>query len=559
MLPNLAHRKACAAKREEREERIRNLPEEYHAPITVEEERLLARPAAEIIAGIQAGSLTPSAVLLAYSKKALKAHAATNCLTEVLIAKADAWAKACNTQGPLAGMPVSLKDTAGFEGEDSCIGYSAWVGKPMQKDGALVRLLKDAGAVPFVKTNVPVTLLSFESANDVFGATTNPHNKAYSPGGSTGGEAALLAYGGSRLGIGTDVAGSVRAPAHFSGVYSIKASMHRFMKTGNATSMPGQEGIPAVYSPMTRTLEDLETFWRAIMSMKPWEYDHSVLPIPWREVDLVSGKPIRWGVLWDDGVVAPSPACKRALEMVVEELRAHGHDIVEITSPPSPYEGLKFGSQLLLGEAAKLSTRPIRRGEFNDPGVVQARKMFAQPQLVKSLYAFYLRRVKGDEAYAGLVENWSEKTVEQYLGLIAQREGYRDQWFQKLRDEAIDFILTVPNALPATHHGSMKNGFKGCGYTFLWNILDYSAGVMPVTHVDKELDALKNDEFKPRNAIERQMYMLYDAAKMHGLPVGVQVVGKRLEEEKVLEGMKLIEGYLRESGKAYTLLEPADS
>ncbi|KAJ2965932.1 hypothetical protein NUW54_g13952 [Trametes sanguinea] len=61
--------------------------------------------------------------------------------------------------------------------------------------------------------NVPITLLSFESANDVFGRTTNPHNRDYSPGGSTGGEAALLAYGGSRLGIGTDVAGSVRAPA----------------------------------------------------------------------------------------------------------------------------------------------------------------------------------------------------------------------------------------------------------------------------------------------------------------------------------------------------------
>ena len=83
----------------------------------------------------------------------------------------------------------------------------------MQKDSALIRLLKDAGAVPFVKTNVPITLLSFESTNDVFGRTTNPHSKDYSPGGSTGGEAALLAYGGSRLGIGTDVAGSVRAPA----------------------------------------------------------------------------------------------------------------------------------------------------------------------------------------------------------------------------------------------------------------------------------------------------------------------------------------------------------
>lgn len=162
---------------------------------------------------VQAGALEPLDVLRAYAKKAFKAHAATNCLTEVFVPEAEAWAATCNRAGPLAGMPVSLKDTAGVAGFDSCIGYSAWVGKPVLKDSGLVRLLKDAGAVPFVKTNIPITLLSLESANDVFGRCTNPHNKDYAPGGSTGGEAALLAYGGSRLGIGTDVAGSVRAPA----------------------------------------------------------------------------------------------------------------------------------------------------------------------------------------------------------------------------------------------------------------------------------------------------------------------------------------------------------
>ena len=204
-----------------------------------------------------------------------------------------------------------------MKGWDGCIGYSAWVGKPATKDSTLVRLLRDAGAVPFVKTAVPITLLSFESASDVFGRATNPHNSKYSPGGSTGGEAALLAYGGSRIGIGTDVAGSVRVPAHYSGVYTIKASSGRFLKMGNSTSMPGQEGVASVYSPMARTLEDLETFWKAIMSMSPWNYDHSVscigsagslanlntqvLPIPWRVVDL-NKTPLRWGVMWDDGM-----------------------------------------------------------------------------------------------------------------------------------------------------------------------------------------------------------------------------------------------------------------
>jgi Asp-tRNA(Asn)/Glu-tRNA(Gln) amidotransferase A subunit family amidase len=219
--------------------------------------------------------------------------------------------------------------TVGVKGWDGCIGYSAWVGKPAESDSALIRLLRDAGAVPFVKTAVPITLLSFESASDVFGRTTNPHKKTHAPGGSTGGEAALLAYGGSRIGVGTDVAGSVRVPAHYSGVYTIKASTGRFMKMGSSTSMPGQDGVPPVYSPMARTLEDLDYFWKAIMSMEPWKYDHTVHPIPWRDVDL-SAKPLKWGVMWDDGVVSPSPACKRALEIVVRALSDHGHQVVDM-------------------------------------------------------------------------------------------------------------------------------------------------------------------------------------------------------------------------------------
>lgn len=163
-------------------------------------------------------------------------------------------------------------------GWDACIGYSAWVGKASTKDAAIVRLLRDAGAVPYVKTNIPITLLSYESASDLFGRTTNPHNNGYSAGGSSGGEAALIAYGGSRIGIGTDVAGSVRVPAHYSGIYAIKASVGRFVRMGNSTSIPGQEGVAAVYSPMARTLEDLDTFWQAVVSMEPWKYDPSVCP-----------------------------------------------------------------------------------------------------------------------------------------------------------------------------------------------------------------------------------------------------------------------------------------
>jgi len=156
-----------------------------------------------------------------------------------------------------------------------------------------------------VKTNLPITLLSFESANDVWGRCTNPHNSRYSPGGSTGGEGALLAYGGGRIGIGSDVAGSVRAPAHYSGIYSLRCSTGRWPKMGMNTSMPGQEGIPSVFSPMARTLADLVYFSKSMISMKPWIYDHSVHPIDWRPEqgqNIREKRHCRVGVLRSDGI-----------------------------------------------------------------------------------------------------------------------------------------------------------------------------------------------------------------------------------------------------------------
>lgn len=147
-------------------------------------------------------------------------------------------------------------------------------------------------------------MLSFECYNDLWGYTENPHVKGYAPGGSTGGESSILAFGGSRIGVGTDVAGSVRLPAHFGGCYALKCSAGRFPKIGNTTSMPGQEGIPAVYSPMARTLPDLGYFLKSIIKMKPWNYDYTVNPMPWNDAKLPKGCKV--GVIYDDGVVTPS-------------------------------------------------------------------------------------------------------------------------------------------------------------------------------------------------------------------------------------------------------------
>ena len=197
-----------------------------------------------------------------------------------------------------------------------------------------------------MKTNLPTTLLSFESSNDVWGRCLNPHNPKYSPGGSTGGEAALLAYGGGRIGIGSDVAGSVRAPAHFSGIYSLRCSTGRWPKMGMNTSMPGQEGIPSVFSPMARTLEDLVYFSRSLIGMKPWLWDHSVHPIEWRTDEERKAKEIKKfkiGVMRTDGKTN-RPGSVRARDFLLsyfKGLSTHRQPVPVHSNAPYPLSLLK--------------------------------------------------------------------------------------------------------------------------------------------------------------------------------------------------------------------------
>lgn len=517
---------------------------------------------------VQTGGKSAVNVLRAYGKVAVRAHAQTNCLTEIMIEEAEGWIENgdINLKGPLAGIPISLKDTLNVQGFDSSVGYSSNTGKPHKVDGAIVRMLKDAGAVPFVKTAAPITLLSFESFNDVWGRCLNPHNPKYSPGGSTGGEAALLAFGGSRIGFGSDVAGSVRAPAHYSGCYSLRCSTGRWPKLGVSTSMPGQEGIPSVYSPMARTLSDLSYFSRSFIHMQPWKYDQSVHPLAWRsnvEDEFKEKKRLKVGVMRTDGVVDPAPACARALQMAASALREQGHDVFDV-SPPDPYEALVIASNLLNADGTRTYRSFFRTGESDDAGTREFGGYMRLPRFIKFFYWAYVKYIKRDEIWAGLLAHWHEKSAYENWQWVAKRELYKARWHEWWnsfgdKGDGLDIILTPPNSTPAVPHGGMREAAAACGYTFLFNLLDYTAGVMPVTHVDPKEDMLPPDvQVRKMNGVARGAYKHYDAIKMAGLPVAVQVVGRRLEEEKVLAVMHRIEDALDAKGEKYQLLKVPD-
>ncbi|KIJ15384.1 hypothetical protein PAXINDRAFT_11929 [Paxillus involutus ATCC 200175] len=559
------HRRDCIVKQQERQRHLDALPVPCTENCTEEDNKVLDLSLTELVQRHEAGSLSTSAILQSYGKKVVSAQKATNCLAGVMLREALSSKPPVSSIDSdqshehhrlLSGVPVSIKDCIDIEGYDTTLGYSCRVNKPATSSAAIVRLLRDAGALIHVKTTTPPGMLGLETSSDLFGRTSNPYNSKFVSGASTGGGGALLASRGSVIEIGTDIGGSVRLPAHCCGVYGMRSSVGRFPSLGTLPPMPGLEFVATTCSPMARRLDDLEEFWKRVVEMKPWDYDHTCVPIPWRPVNL-EGKKLRWGIVWEDGIVPPSPACRRALEWVSDALTKQGHEVIDLT-PPSIADGFSVGLQLCFSDGGAGFFAPVRKDEKLDPVVTGVKSLLGMPLFVKQFLAMLTRGLTGDEVWASMLEKFHTKTSGEERALVVAREEYRARWHEAWEAEGLDFVLTVPHPLPAIPTGTAeKVTLTSCGYMMIFNILDYVAGVLPVSFVDKESDSLpkdfmKSEEYKRMGAIGKGAYSVYDAEAMHGLPVGVQVVGRRFEEERVLQAMKVVEDALEECGRKFT-------
>ncbi|KAG9311569.1 amidase signature domain-containing protein [Chiua virens] len=567
------HRRDCAAKQQERQQQIDALPPSYTENCTEQDNEILDLSLRELAQRHETGTLSTSAILEAYGKKVVAAQKATNCLAALMF-RSQSSASTSSSKAPespthsdhkssthapsrlLSGVPVSVKDCVDVEGYDTTMGYSSRVGKPASSSAAIVRLLQDAGAIVHVKTTTPPGLLGLETSSDLFGRTSNPYNANFASGASTGGGAALLASRGSLIEISTDIGGSVRWPAHCCGIYGMRSSIGRFPSLGTLPPLPGQEFVGTSCSPMARRLDDLEVFWKRVVDMEPWNYDHTCVPLPWRHVDL-KGKKLRWGVIWEDGIVPPTPACRRALKWASEALKQQGHEIVDFT-PPSIADGFNIGLQLCFSDAADGFFKPLRKDERLDPVMSGSKSLLRMPLFIKQFLAMVTRTLTGDEVYASLIESLHTKTTAQERDLVVARDEYRGRWNDVWEAQDVDFVLSVPNPMPAIPTGTAeKVTLLSAATGMICNIVDCVAGVLPVTFVSREVDALPNDfqkseEYKKMGAAAKGVYGVYDADAMHGLPVGVQVIGRRFEEERVLQAMKVVEEALEASGRKFT-------
>jgi amidase len=251
-------------------------------------------PAHEIATKIAQGELTAVQTLQAFIKRATLAHQLTNCAMELLFEEGLQRARDLDqyqsthgtTCGPLHGVPISLKEHFDYPNHITHRGYVSLLDRIPNKFATSSQILYDLGAVFYIRTTEPQSLMHPDSWNNITGRGRNALKTTLSPGGSSSGEVSLIAMRGSPLGLGSDIGGSVRFPAAFNGIWSLRPSTKRISKIGCGGAADGfySDGVLGVLGPMAHSPEDLDFFMKPYLSREPWLLDQQLVPLPWRSV-----------------------------------------------------------------------------------------------------------------------------------------------------------------------------------------------------------------------------------------------------------------------------------
>ena len=225
-------------------------------------------------------------------------------------------------RGPLFGLPVTIKSSIATAGYKCEIGSLIHKGDIPREDAVVVARLRAAGALILGTTNCPEFLMAYETDNLLHGRTANPWDLTRTPGGSSGGESAAIAAGMSAAGLGSDSGGSVRVPAHFTGICSLKPTPGRIPGTGHLPPCVGPFSVLGAIGPMARTMEDVALLFRTLSGQDP--NDPASPPVPLRGHSPRDLRRITIGFFEDDGLVPVTPETRSAVNAAAAALRDAG-------------------------------------------------------------------------------------------------------------------------------------------------------------------------------------------------------------------------------------------
>ena len=229
--------------------------------------------------------------------------------------------------------------------------------------------LREAGAIILGKTNVAELLFYQEGDNPLFGRTNNPWDLERTSGGGSGGEGAIIAAGGSPLGLAADIGGSIRTPAHFCGIQGLRPTSGRLTNLDSPPELffPGMDAVVLDPGPMARTVADLELAMQVLAAPGLEKVDPRIPPVPWPDPHAVSIEGLRIGVFEDDGYWPASPALRRAVREAAEILTERGA-IVEPFADPDPEAATRFYFSFLCADGVRWPKKLLEGNPQRPPG-----------------------------------------------------------------------------------------------------------------------------------------------------------------------------------------------
>ncbi|KAM7202218.1 acetamidase [Rhypophila sp. PSN 637] len=424
------------------------------------------------------GALSAEEVLTAFLRRSAVAQQTVNCLSELLGERALKRARDLDRKyqsnsktptGPLHGIPISVKSHVGIQNMRMPAGYIAWWNKLSTQDALVVQILERAGAVIHARTTEPQSMMQLECASNLYGTTLNPYNPNLSSGGSSGGEGALVAMGGSSIGLGSDVGGSIRVPAAACGIFGLKPTGFRVPCTGWSSTPPGADPIPTVLGPLSRDLDGIEIFMETVLAAESWKVEPALVPLPWRPVSF--DRPFKIGISMHDGTVLPHPPITRTLNELADKIRGlPGFQVVDFV-PYKHDEAWAIASSLY----------------FTDGGAADMSVMAVSGEPILPLTNWIINETPG-------VKNLTRSELEYWL---EEREEYRLEYAAAWNstgtwdadkgtwDSPMDILICPVMPGVASRHGTAKYW----SYSAVWNLVDYPALAFPAGRVDKEKDA----------------------------------------------------------------------
>jgi len=233
--------------------------------------------------------------------------------------------------GPLHGLPITVKDSIDVAGFHCTAGARGAASRLPDRDAPAVARLRAGGAIIIAKTNLPELSEGFETDNLLFGRTVNAWDPTRSAGGSSGGEAAIVAAGGSAIGLGADTAGSARVPAHFNGVTTLKPTSARVPISGRFPPSRGTASARFQFAPFARRVGDL-ALALGVLAREDWR-DAGSVAMPLGAVDALEVASLRVAFHAGNGMMTPSPATVAAIEAAARALAAAGAEVEEWRPP----------------------------------------------------------------------------------------------------------------------------------------------------------------------------------------------------------------------------------